>query len=186
MRPAPSISPPCARPPVPEAMAKRRLLKKAALVAAYSCFIAFGIAVMLILDDRPLDERGQTIIAVMAAGGFLASLSVLFFQKKFERFSPLKKFIAVFVFLYLMTLALQGALTGGLFYLTTFITHEPFTTADGWLQLAFTSASGFAYFYVFGFDPFWPVMAAAGLLFSLGFLTLGSGLDTTYPQRSTR
>ncbi|MES2906044.1 MAG: hypothetical protein V4691_03330, partial [Pseudomonadota bacterium] len=119
-------------------------------------------------------------IGIMAAGALIGGLLTLLFRKKLSVRRKFWRFVLVFLFTVLATLAVQGILTGGQFYTASFLPHDPLTTVDGVKELFFTSASGFAYFYVFGLDPFWPVIAAAATLFTLGFLTLHAEDDTTY------
>jgi hypothetical protein len=163
---------------VADASFSRQTFRKVALVFAYALVASFGAAVMLIMEDRPLDEREHVIIGIVGAGAFLGATLVMLYARRLMRLSPLPRFGAVFFAVMLITFLIQGALAGGFFNLTAFSEPGSLATFDGLLELSFTSVYGFAYYLIYGLSLAWPVGLAAGFLFSLGFLTLRPQNDT--------
>ncbi len=152
----------------------RQILRRCAIVAAYSLFLGFAVAALLSLDLREFDARSVNIIALMVSGAFLGGALTLFCLRRFVFKAKAVRFIITFIAVILATLICEGGLAGVQFYKTVFSLHDDFATLDGWLELFFTGAHGFAYFFVFGLHMFWPALIAAGLLFALATLSLTS------------
>ncbi len=147
-------------------------LKKIALVLAYSFVVAFGTATTLIVQDRALDGRGELIIATMCIGALFGSTIAILKMKRLSALPPVLCFLCVFLGVTLLTLIGQAFLAGILFNFTDYIDHDTLFSSDGILELIFTSVYGFAYYFIYGSPLVLPVGFFAGLLFSLGFLTL--------------
>ena len=148
------------------------MVRRIAIIAAYSLFFGFAVAALLSLNLRAFDTQSMTIIALMTFGACAGGTLTLFGLRKFVFRSRAARFAVTFLSVVLATLLCDGIFSGLQFYKTAFSLHDGFATLDGWLELIFTGVHGFAYFFVFGLHLFWPALVAAGLLFALATLSL--------------
>lgn len=156
----------------------KQLLRKIALIIGYSFVNAFGAAAMLIVEQRPLDQRGQTMISVIGVGALLGAITLMCYKKTLLKISLVFRFALVFVSVSLMTLVMQGLLAALLFNFTSFA-GQSLATADGLTEIFFGLIYGFAYYLAYGTALAWPAGLIAAFLFTLGFLTLRPQHDTT-------
>lgn len=156
----------------------RQIWRPLAILFAVTLFTAFGTATILVLNQRPLDDRSLSAMAVMAAGAFFGSLATLLCRRLFYRLRGGPRLFSAFFFSVFAIAAAQGLIAAGLFYGWSISEHYSLAAPEGWIQLAVSLASAFFYFYVFGLHLFWPVLLACALLFSLAFLTLRPIGDT--------
>ena len=161
--------------------ARRQGFRKIALVFGYALVASFGVAAMLIMEDRPLDERGYIIIAIIGSGAFLGAALTMLYAKRILHLSNLPRFIAAFFSVMLATFVIQGLLSGA--YTIVALADRGMPENNDAADMSFSYAYGFAYYVIYGSPLAWPVGLGAAFLFALGFLTLRAQNDTNEQTR---
>ena len=136
----------------------------------WAAAMTFSAWIGLTMREWALPVHRETVLAIFAAGGFLAFLPALWFAgvlRHWLAFSATQRFAATFIALTILTVGLTAFIHSQIFRHYFSQWHEPVGSKIWILQTVFTTAAAIYHFLVMGLALFLPVGLPALLLASL-------------------